>query len=156
MKIEFAAAPSAAGAIAVPVYTDAVLSPAAQAIDASSGGAIKRAIAASRFAGKPAQTLEIMAPSGSSASRVVLFGLGDKDKRTGSTLETAAAAVVAKLLISGETRLSIQFDGETDGDGATVRPVGNLALFDDIASVGFTDGFDRGREIHFLAPGHCG
>ncbi|MAC89304.1 MULTISPECIES: leucyl aminopeptidase [Maricaulis] len=124
MKIEFAAAPSAAGAIAVPVYADAVLSPAAQAIDASSGGAIKRAIAASRFAGKPAQTLEIMAPSGSSASRVVLFGLGDKDKRTGSTLEKAAAAVVAKLLISGETRLSIQFDGETDGDGAARAGLG--------------------------------
>jgi leucyl aminopeptidase len=124
MKVEFAAAASGTGAIAAPVYDDAELSAAAAELDAATSGAVKRAIAASRFSGKPAQTLEIVAPAGIEASRIVLFGLGAKDKRTASTLEKAGAAVVQKLLTGGETAVTFALAGETDAEGAARTGLG--------------------------------
>jgi len=124
MKVEFAAAASGTGAIAAPVYDDAELSAAAAELDAATSGAVKRAIAASRFSGKPAQTLEIVAPAGVEASRIVLFGLGAKDKRTASTLEKAGAAVVQKLLTGGETAVTFALAGETDAEGAARTGLG--------------------------------
>ena len=124
MKIEFAAAGTVAGAIAVPVYAESSLSEAAAELDAATSGAVKRAIAASRFTGKPGQTLEIVAPAGIEASRIVLFGLGEKDKRTASTLEKAGAAVAKLLLTGGETALTFALAGETDAEGAARTGLG--------------------------------
>lgn len=118
MKIEFAAAASSSGAIAVPVHDGATLSAAAETLDGATSGAVRRAIENSRFTGKAGQTLDIVAPSGVDNSRIVLFGLGEKDKRSGSTLEKAGAAVVKALLTSGETAVSLALGGETDADGA--------------------------------------
>jgi leucyl aminopeptidase len=124
MKIEFAAAGTVAGAIAVPVYAEASLSDVAAELDASTSGAVKRAIAASRFSGKPGQTLEIVAPAGIDASRIVLFGLGEKDKRTASTLEKAGAAVAKLLLTGGESAVTLALAGETDAEGAARAGLG--------------------------------
>ena len=44
MKIEFAAAASTSGAIAVPVYEGASLSAAAETLDGATSGAVKRAV----------------------------------------------------------------------------------------------------------------
>ena len=124
MKIEFAAAGTVAGAIAVPVYAEASLSDVAAELDASTSGAVKRAIAASRFSGKPGQTLEIVAPAGIDASRIVLFGLGEKDKRTASTLEKAGAAVAKLLLTGGESAVTLALAGETDAEGVARAGLG--------------------------------
>ena len=124
MKVQFAAAGTSKGAIAVPVYADATLSAAANELDGASQGSLKRAIDASRFTGKAGQTLEIMAPTGVDATRVVLFGLGDKDKRSASVLEKAGAAVASKLLLGGETDVTIRLDGETDAEGAARAGLG--------------------------------
>ena len=124
MKIEFAAAGTVAGAIAVPVYADASLSDVAAELDASTSGAVKRAIAASRFSGKTGQTLEIVAPAGIDASRIVLFGLGEKDKRTASTLEKAGAAVAKLLLTGGESAVTLALAGETDAEGVARAGLG--------------------------------
>ena len=124
MKIEFAAAGTVAGAIAVPVYAEASLSDVAAELDASTSGAVKRAIAASRFSGKTGQTLEIVAPAGIDASRIVLFGLGEKDKRTASTLEKAGAAVAKLLLTGGESAVTLALAGETDAEGVARAGLG--------------------------------
>lgn len=124
MKIEFVTAGSVVGAIAVPVYDKASLSAAAQSVDTATSGAIGRAIAASRFKGGAGETLEIIAPAGIEAARIVLFGLGDKTKLNESVLEKAAAAVVAKLLTGGETIVTLRLDGETDGEGAARAGLG--------------------------------
>ncbi|WP_300543235.1 leucyl aminopeptidase [Maricaulis sp.] len=124
MKIEFAAAGTATGAIAAAVYDNDALSDAAAELDTATGGAVQRAISASRFTGKAGQTLEIVAPSGIDASRIVLFGLGEKDKRTASVLEKAGAAVVQKLLTGGETAVTLRLDGETDAEGAARAGLG--------------------------------
>jgi leucyl aminopeptidase len=124
MKIEFAAADAVSGAFAVPVYDDATLSDAATSADSATGGALGRAIAASRFKGKAGETLELIAPSGVDASRIVLFGLGDKAKLDAKTVEKAAAAVVAKVLLGGETAITLRLDGEVDAESAARAGLG--------------------------------
>lgn len=124
MKIEFISVGSAAGAIAVPVYDKLSYSAAAKSVDTATSGAIGRAIAASRFKGGAGETLEIIAPAGIDAGRIVVFGLGDKAKLSESVLEKAAAAVVAKLLTGGETAVTLRLDGETGAEGAARAALG--------------------------------
>ena len=118
MKIEFASADSVSGSQAVPVFADSTFSAAAKAIDDASGGALSRAVAASRFTGKPGQTLEVLAPAGTNADRVVLFGLGKQDELKASVVEKSAAAVTSKILLSGETSITMRLDGVADAEGA--------------------------------------
>ncbi|WP_412545889.1 leucyl aminopeptidase [Maricaulis sp. MIT060901] len=118
MKIEFASADSVSGSQAVPVFADSTFSAAAKAIDDASGGALSRAVAASRFTGKPGQTLEVLAPAGTNADRVVLFGLGKQAELKASVIEKSAAAVTSKILLSGETSITMRLDGVADAEGA--------------------------------------
>ena len=111
MKISFAPAPSG-DAIAVPAFADAELSEAAKALDGSTGGALTKAIKASRFEGGAGETLEIAGPSGVDASRIVIFGLGKAGEVTENGLEKAAATVVKGLLTSGAKKLSFTVDGQ--------------------------------------------
>jgi leucyl aminopeptidase len=116
--MKFKIAESATGdAVAAPVYAGAALSDAARALDAEAGGALERAIKGSRFKGEPGQTLEIAAPAGVSAGRIILFGLGEKKAVDGNALEKAAAGVVKGLLTSGVKTLSLRLDGAADLEG---------------------------------------
>ena len=77
MKIAFLdPADASTDALVVAVGAENALSPAAEAADKATGGAISRAIAASRFTGKPRQFLDLLAPNGLSIGRLVLAGLG--------------------------------------------------------------------------------
>ena len=77
MKISFAASASPkSGAIVVGVEEGRKLTAAAQTIDKQSGGTLARAMKASRFTGKKGQSLQVSAPNGVQADRVVLVGLG--------------------------------------------------------------------------------
>ncbi|PWE17844.1 leucyl aminopeptidase [Marinicauda salina] len=123
MKIKFAE--SATGdAIAVPAYADAVLSEAARSLDSDSGGALSRALQASRFKGEAAEVLELAAPSGVDADRIILFGLGEKKDAHGNVIEKAAAAVTKRLLTSGAKTLSLRLDGAADLEAAARAGLG--------------------------------
>ena len=99
MKIDFtASAAPRAGAIVALVADKNVLSPTAQRLDRDTGGAVKRAINASKFKGGKDQTLAIVAPRGVRASRILLVGIGKPDAYdavsafgTGSTIYAALA-----------------------------------------------------------------
>lgn len=52
------------------------LSWAAEDMDKATGGAVTRAIAAGRFAGKPGQTVELVVPAGLDVQRLVVVGAG--------------------------------------------------------------------------------
>ena len=147
MKIEFAATASPSGAIAVPVYEGAALSAAAEKLDGATSGALKRALAGSRFKGKAGQTLELVAPSGVDNSRIVLFGLGEKDKRSASALEKAGAAVVKLLLVSGETSVSLSLSGESDAEGAARAALGARLVSDGVAPSDAWFGADPGQSV---------
>ena len=118
MKIKFAATASG-DAIAVPAYDKAVLSNAARALDEASGGALTRALDASRFKGGVGDVLVLTAPAGAEAARLVIYGLGKSEDVSDSTYERAAGHVVKALLTTGAKTLSFTLEG--DGGDAAAR-----------------------------------
>ncbi|HEY8698613.1 MAG TPA: leucyl aminopeptidase [Rhizomicrobium sp.] len=111
MQITFAA-PSlnGPGALVVGAAEDGALLPAAESLDKTLGGALRRAAEVSRFKGKPGKTVEVLAPAGLKASRVILAGIGKAKEFDGPAAEKVAAGVVAKLLTSGEKQLTFAID----------------------------------------------
>ena len=88
------------GALAVPVLEGRKLGPTAAALDRRTKGALMRALKASRFDGKLAETLAVLAPRGLSCSRLVLVGFGKAGaldalaaQRIGGALVAAAGAI---------------------------------------------------------------
>jgi leucyl aminopeptidase len=111
MKITFAAhALPSKGALVVGVTQGNKLSPSATALDKKSGGAVKRAIAASRFTGRKGEFLELLAPPKLGNSRLLLAGLGEVSKLNTLDLENLGGSVYANLATGGETEVSIIVD----------------------------------------------
>jgi len=111
MLISFAApSTSHEGAIAVGALEGGGLLPAAEALDKATAGALKRALGSSRFTGKRGQILEILAPAGIAASRILLAGLGQAAKFDGAAAENIGSTVVARLFGSGEKHVTFAID----------------------------------------------
>ena len=88
---------SASACAVVGVYENGDLGVAAQAVDAQTGGAIRKLHGAGDFAGKLGDALLLTRPSGARAARVLLIGLGPRAgvgrKPFRKALQTAAQAV---------------------------------------------------------------
>lgn len=115
MQISFVAsadvtAKEAGGAWVVGATDGATLLPAAIRLDKASGGALTRALKFSRFTGKAAQFLEVLAPAGLKASRLLLVGLGKAESVDEKGLETLGAQIVGRLHGAGETSAAIEID----------------------------------------------
>ncbi len=79
MKVSFAApALPRSGALVLTVAKGGSLEGFAAESDDASSGALSKAIAASRFDGESKTTLEVLAPSGLDAERVLLVGVGEE------------------------------------------------------------------------------
>ena len=96
-------------ALAVGVFADGVLSPAADLIDRAANGAV-RAVTKTEFRGRAGSTLVLRALPGVAAQRVVLVGLGKQDEysaRAHASAEQAfAAACVSAQLTEGVSTLA--------------------------------------------------
>lgn len=114
MEIQIAAADHIeGGALALLVAKGKVPSGRAAELDSASGGAVEKAMKASRFTGGAGEILSILAPAGLGLTRLVLAGIGEADKIDREVLEAAGGKLAATLLCSGETRLQIELgDGE--------------------------------------------
>jgi leucyl aminopeptidase len=113
MQISFVAPSDAApnqGAWVVGAVDGAALLPGAIAADKASGGALTRALKFSRFTGKAGQMLEVLAPAGMKASRLLLVGLGKADSVDEKGLETLGAQIAGRLNLAGEAAASIEID----------------------------------------------
>ena len=109
MKISIAkSSPINAGAIAVFAYRDSKLTESASALDRATSGQLRRAAAASRVTGAHAEVCEILAPFGIGVSRVLLVGLGRADQAGAREFERIGGLLCARLLNSGEKRLTVQ------------------------------------------------
>jgi leucyl aminopeptidase len=75
---------------------------AAAQIDKKTKGALSRAMAVARFTGAKNQTLELIAPPGVDADRVLLIGLGKAANITARSFEALGGTAAARLLTSGE------------------------------------------------------
>ncbi len=111
MNITFATpARIVAGSWVVGAVEGGALLPAALAADKASGGALARALKFAPFKGRPGQMLELAAPAGMAASRLLLVGLGKPEALDEKALETIGAQVTARLLAAGEKSASFQID----------------------------------------------
>jgi len=111
MNITFAApAAVAAGSWVIGAVEGGALLPAAVSADKASGGALTRALKFARFKGQPGQMVEVLAPAGISASRLLLVGLGKPEALDEKALETIGAQVAARLLTAGESRGTFEVD----------------------------------------------
>ena len=111
MQISFVAPSNiAAGAWVVGATDGSVLLPAAVRADKASGGALTRALKSSSFTGKAGQMLEVLAPAGLAASRLLLVGLGKPESVDEKGLETLGAQIVARLYAGGETAASLEVE----------------------------------------------
>jgi leucyl aminopeptidase len=100
MDIEFVAATAALSpktALARLVYEGAALE-----------GALGQAAAASRFTGAKGQILDVLAPSGADAARLVLVGVGKAESFDTIGVEHAAASAYSAVKASGLTTLRIE------------------------------------------------
>ena len=111
MKISFSkAGVPAKGAVIVTAFSNRKLSPSAAEVDEASGGAVTRAMANSRFKGDKGQSLEIVAPGGTSLSRVLVMGLGTASKLTDLDIEAMGGSSLAKLNGAGESQATLALD----------------------------------------------
>lgn len=82
----------------------------AAALDSKTGGTLSRACEAPGFSGKSGECLDILAPNGLAARRVVVLGLGDPAAMTPLSVTRAGADLAAFLERKGETAAAIVFD----------------------------------------------
>ena len=129
MQLSFVA-PSAvnSGIWVVAAAEGPTLLPAAERADKASGGAIGRALAVSRFTGKPGQVLEILAPAGIKASRLLVVGLGKPEGFDANGAEAAAAAAVGRLSGTTETQITFEIDAPKGGKLRGAKLAAHLAL----------------------------
>ena len=121
MKIDFVDADAPAGAksaVAVLAFEDGLMSPPATALDRSLGGLIGRAIAGSRFKGAMGQPLELIAPHGLDAARLVIVGAGKKAEFDDRVAELAAAHAYNAVKTSGCESLVLRLADSTAEQGA--------------------------------------
>jgi leucyl aminopeptidase len=111
MKISFAAPrmPNA-GTVVCAVMEDRMLSPIAERLDKASGGAIKRAIAASRFTGRSDDILTVLAPAKLEIARVVLVGVGKGSAAERTVWQNRGGVILAQLNGVGEQSAVIVVD----------------------------------------------
>ncbi|MEO6377261.1 MAG: M17 family peptidase N-terminal domain-containing protein, partial [Caulobacteraceae bacterium] len=99
----------AGAALAVIAFDEAELSAPAQAADAASGGAVTKALAATRFKGGKSQVLDLIAPGALDAARLLVIGAGPKGPLDEQGAEMAAGAAYQAVKASGLTRLVLRF-----------------------------------------------
>ena len=111
MKISFVSQPATGeGALALLVAADRKLLATATAIDKATKGALKRAMASSRFEGKKEQMLELLAPAGVKHSRIVLIGVGDPKELGDLDAEAIGGSLLARANGVGEKQLTLVVD----------------------------------------------
>jgi leucyl aminopeptidase len=106
------------------------LSEGARNLDAASGGQIGRAMKTANFTGRRGKLLEVLAPAGSAASRVLLAGVGDPTKADARTFEDLGGEVAARLQ-TAEAEAVADFSGIAD-----------LGVGTDVAAAHFAHGVE--------------
>ncbi|HEX7969703.1 MAG TPA: leucyl aminopeptidase [Stellaceae bacterium] len=120
MKIAFAEpAPVKSGTVVVGVMEDRALTPTGAALDEESGGALKRAMNASRFTGRRDEVLGVLAPAKLDVGRVLLIGLGKAGALDAAAMQSIGGQIVAQLNSAGEKTAAVALD---ELDGMKVKP----------------------------------
>ena len=97
-----------------------VLSQTAKGLDEKMKGALSKAIKISGFKGKKGSMTMILTPAGLPLSRLIVLGTGKGAKLTSHDYSVIGASIIAKLLTSGESDITVAFD---EVEGSTVDAV---------------------------------
>ena len=148
MQLSFAALSlNSAGALIVGVQGDGTFTPSATEADKASGGALKRAVSATaKFTGKTGQIVEVLAPQGLKATRVLLVGMGKGEDFNGGSAERLAASVIARLYTTGTAAITFAIDAPK---GAKLKPAAlaaHLAMGAKLRSYAFTQYRTKARD----------
>jgi leucyl aminopeptidase len=142
MQLSFAAPTVGhSGALVLGVAEGQPLAGLAQLADKATGGTLKRAMGASKFTGKAGQFLEVLAPQGLQASRVLLAGIGKSLNESGA--EKLAAGVIARLYTSGVREVSFEIEA------AKIKPAAlaaHLAMGAKLRSYAFNNYRTKNRD----------
>ncbi|MCE9651095.1 MAG: leucyl aminopeptidase [Parvibaculum sp.] len=103
------------GALALVVAEGASPTGVAADLDRKTGGAIKRAMKSSNFTGKSGSVLELVAPHGVPASRILLLGVGKSADLTATILENAGGELIGRLERAKEPSASVVLDAIQSG-----------------------------------------
>ena len=117
-------------ALVVFVGDGGVLSAGAKAVDEAGSGQLGRALKAAKFTGKKGKLLEILAPAGISAPRLLVAGLGEATKADARLFEDLGGHVAAKLQTT-DAEVAADFSGIAD-----------LAVGTDVAAAHFAHGVE--------------
>jgi leucyl aminopeptidase len=98
------------GALVVSVGEGGVLTPAAARLDRESNGVVRRTVAQVQFSGKKGKLVELLALRELGASRIFLAGIGKPAEFDAAAAEDLGAAVVKRLMTSGEQAVSLMID----------------------------------------------
>jgi leucyl aminopeptidase len=98
------------GAVVALVAKGGKMLDAAKALDKASKGAIGKALAGGRFEGDSGQWLEILAPAGVDADRVLLAGIGEGKEADAKAFENVGGNATQKLIASGVASLTLMAD----------------------------------------------
>ncbi|MDE2184017.1 MAG: leucyl aminopeptidase [Alphaproteobacteria bacterium] len=129
MQINFAAVSAVKTGVWVVAAAEGVgLLPAAAKADRAAGGALSRAMPTSQFTGKSGQILEVLAPAGVAASRILVVGLGKSEDFRRCGAETAAATAVGKLKGTAETEVTFEIDTPRGGKAKGAQLAAHLAM----------------------------
>jgi len=111
------------GTVVVGVAAGRKLSPGAGEVNQRTKGALKRAMAASRFTGKPDELLDLLGPTGIKADRVLLVGIGEPDRLDELKMQAIGGQLVAHLNQAGvkEATCLIGLEGAADAAAAIER-----------------------------------
>jgi leucyl aminopeptidase len=101
------------GALALACFETQNLSEEAQVFDQAQQGLLKNALKTNRFKGKKNEILILTAPSHTTYSRIILFGLGKADALSIETLQDAGGALIAALRPTPDTNLEIHLGALT-------------------------------------------
>jgi leucyl aminopeptidase len=112
------------GTIAVGVLEGKKLTPTAAALDRRTGGAVAKALSASRFTGKVGEILPILSPTGLAVRRVVLYGMGKAGEVDDLRMQAAGGHIVAHLAGTGESAAAVAVDAVK---GAKAKPAAMAA-----------------------------
>jgi leucyl aminopeptidase len=131
MQIEFVTAPQieeVEGAVAVIAYESA-LSGAGRDFDSAMGGALTRAIESGRFKAGKGQSLDIVAPAGLAAQRLLVVGAGAKDAFDLDAAETVAAHAYGMVKTSGAETLTLYLSDDAPAAAARAAFAVRLAAY---------------------------
>lgn len=125
------------GTIVAGILEGKKLTPTARDLDERTSGAISKAISASRFTGKANELLDVMAPAGIEAERILLLGLGSPDKLDAASAETLGGTIFGHLGGSGQKVAAVAIDGIEGGVVDAVTVAAHLGFGAELAAYRF-------------------